>query len=320
MNEPMAVVTAPVVDPRLPEDVRRALERDPSVLHPGSGPVPGLPLGGRRPRDFVFALWQAPLWTYLPALVGTLYSTRVRNAALAAQVLVVAAFAVAPEIALVAGLALQPVVYAFLVSRCGEGEAGRLARLHHGRYLRPQELGGERRRLLERARKAVAAVLGSRSQAEGLLDDIRNAVTLPHQVWEIAETLFELDRLAAEHRGADPNDPRVAELLAPQREVLRLATASVSERISALESYAAQVRAADAALEQWEVVQRLAAKGDAYRDLLARTVRDELAVAEIDGLTEQARAVEEALRASIEKARRAGLALVPAPAPERKVG
>ncbi|GAB2811743.1 hypothetical protein GCM10022221_06540 [Actinocorallia aurea] len=314
--ERLYALTGPVIDPALPPKTREVLENHPESLHPGAAPRRPAALGGLQPMDAVFALWQTPLWTYLPGLMGTLYSPRVRNAAFAAQAVVIAAFVLVPGWALAAELCLQPFVLAFLLTRCGEGAAGRLARDHHGRYLLPEELSGSYRDLLTRARKAVAYVLGSRVQTEGLLDDIRNTVTLPQQAWEVAETLFELNRLSAEHRDADSRDPQIAELLGPQQEVLRLATASVTERIEALEAYAERVKAADAALRQWETVQRLAAKGDAYQDLLARTVRDELAVAEIAGLTEQARAVEEALRASVEKARRAGLALVP----ERKAG
>ena len=103
----------------------------------------------------------------------------------------------------------------------------------------------------------------------------------------------------------------VIELLGPQKKALDLARASVTERIVALEKYAERTIAADEALKAWETVQRLASNSDAYSDLLARTVRDELAIAEIDGLTEQAGRVEEALRNSVAKARRAGLALVP---------
>ncbi|ROO83014.1 hypothetical protein EDD29_0502 [Actinocorallia herbida] len=314
--ERLYALTGPVIDPALPPKTREVLENHPESLHPGTGPRPAGPLGGLRPMDAVLALWQTPVWTYVPALIGTLYSPRVRNIAFAAQALVIAGFVLQPGLALAVQLCLQPFVFAFLLSRCGEGVAGRLARDNHGRYLLPQELNGQYGDLLGRARKAVASVLFSRVQTQGLLDDIRNTVTLPQQVWDIAETIFELDRLSDEHRGADARNPQVAELLAPQREVLRLATASVTERIEALEAYAARVKAADEALHQWETVQRLAARGDAYQDLLARTVRDELAVAEIEGLTEQARVVEEALRASVEKARRAGLALVP----ERKAG
>ncbi|GAA2723112.1 hypothetical protein [Actinocorallia aurantiaca] len=66
----------------------------------------------------------------------------------------------------------------------------------------------------------------------------------------------------------------------------------------------------------------MATHNDAYQELLARTVRDELAVVEIEDLTEQARIIEHALRASVADARRAGLALLPgAPeATERKAG
>ncbi len=66
-------------------------------------------------------------------------------------------------------------------------------------------------------------------------------------------------------------------------------------------------------------MRRVAAHGDAYQELLARTVRDELAVAEIGALTEQAAIIERALRAGVADARRAGLALLP-DTPARKAG
>lgn len=74
---------------------------------------------------------------------------------------------------------------------------------------------------------------------------------------------------------------------------------------------AAQTGAADEALLQWETARRLSERSEAYQELLARTVRDELAVAQIAGLTEEARRVEEVLRASVRRARRVRLALAP---------
>jgi DNA-binding MarR family transcriptional regulator len=178
--------------------------------------------------------------------------------------------------------------------------------------VRPEDLSETGAGLLQRAQLAVAAVLESEVNQAGLLDDVRNAVTLPAQVWEIAHTLTQVDELRIEHEAVpDREDPRIAEILVAQAEALALATGSVTRRIRALEDYAVRVRAADEALRQWETVQRLSARGEAYRELLARTVRDEFAVAEIAGLTEEARRIEEALRASVSRARKAGLALTP---------
>ncbi|WP_106399541.1 hypothetical protein [Actinocorallia populi] len=301
-----------VVDPQIPQEEQRILKSAPEALYGPMETVPEPRLGGRTGRDAFFALWQAPVWTFLPGLMGTFHGSRVRAAGLAAQAVLIGALAWQPRSVFTAlVLAVLPAAFLVLLALCGEDAAGRLARLRHGHYVQYGDLAQKYRSLLYRAAKAVETVLESEVNAHGLLDDVRNTVTLPAQRWEIAQTLMELDRLTDEHEGTRADDPRVAELLAPQKEILRLATASVTERIAALEEYAAQTRAADEALEQWRTIQRLAANGDAYQELLARTVRDELALVEIGGLTEQARIVEEALRASVAKARRTGLSLVP---------
>jgi len=301
-----------VVDPQLPQEEQRILKGAPDALY---GPVETVPeprLGGRTGRDALFALWQAPVWTFLPGLMGTFHGSRAGAAGTAVQAALIGTLFWRPQpVFTVLVLAVLPSAFLLLFALCGEDAAGRLARRRHGHYVRYGDLAQKYRSLLYRAAKAVETVLESEVDAQGLLDDVRNTVTLPAQQWEIARTLMELDRLTDEHEGTRADDPRVARVLAPQKEVLRLATASVTERIAALERYAAQTRAADEALEQWRTVQRLAANGDAYQELLARTVRDELALAEIDGLTEQARIVEEALHASVAEARRAGLSLVP---------
>ncbi|WP_433347308.1 hypothetical protein ACQP25_29705 [Microtetraspora malaysiensis] len=146
----------------------------------------------------------------------------------------------------------------------------------------------------------------------GLLDDVRNRVTLPDQVWEVASTLALLDTLRREHEVVpDRQHQPIAEMLDAQAQALNLATESATRRVAAIEDYAARVRGADDALQQWETVQRLSARSATYQDLLARTVRDELAIIQITEMTEEARRVEEALRASVKRARKAGLALTP---------
>jgi len=301
-----------VVDPRLPEEERLLLRSAPEALYGPSETVVRPRFGGRTGRDAAFAFWQAPLWTFLPGLVALFHGPRVRAAGLAAQASAVIALLWWPQTAFtVLVLIVMPTAFAVLLALCGEDAAGRVARLRHGHYVRGDSLSAKHRMLLRRAVKAVESVLRSEANARGLLDDVRNAVTLPAQLWEIAQTLVELDRLTAEHKGARVDDPWLAALVASQRKALHLATTSVIERIEALENYAAQTRAADEALERWRAVQRLAANDDAYQELLARTVRDELAAAEIRGLTGQARVLEVALQASLAEARRAGLSLVP---------
>ncbi|MCT9933894.1 hypothetical protein N5079_27145 [Planotetraspora sp. A-T 1434] len=308
----------PVIDPEVPERARNLLIDDAVVLH-GPGVLPRRPwFGGRTWQDVGVCLVHTPVWVLLPGLMGWFYGRRVKAVGLVAQGIVVG-LAVA---AAVGGLGLgaffvlcgcaMPVLFGVLVGRCGEGPAARLARSLHGRYVRPQDLDAAGVRLLGRAQMAVAAVLESDVNAAGMLDDVRNAVTLPAQVWEIALTLMRVDRLRAEHEAVpDRDNPRIAEMLDAQAEALTLATEAVTRRIGAIEDYAAQVRAADDALRQWKTVQHLSGRSAAYQELLASTVRDELAIAQIAGLTEEARRIEETLRASVSRARKAGLALAP---------
>ncbi|MBX6383573.1 MAG: hypothetical protein IRZ07_11485 [Microbispora sp.] len=308
----------PVIDPEVPERARMVLLRDPGALLAPGAPPRRPRFGGRTVHDAWLCLSHAPVWTLLPALMGGFYGGAARWAGLAAQAVLVGLAAVSiawgpgmGAFLLLCGCAM-PVVFCVLLWRCGEGPAGRLARTLHGRYVRPQDLGEAAAGLLERAREAVEAVLGSEVNRAGLLDDVRNAVTLPAQLWEIASTLAHIEALRAEHEAVPhPEDHRIAGLLGAQAQALDLATEAVTRRVAALEDYAAQAAAADKALRQWETARRLSARSAAYRELLARTVRDELAVAQIAGLTEEARRVEEVLRVSVRRARDAGLALAP---------
>ncbi|MFJ2568196.1 hypothetical protein ACIO02_35635 [Streptomyces sp. NPDC087568] len=205
------------------------------------------------------------------------------------------------------------------VAGCGMDEVQRLARRHHGRYYVAEDFGSSRLRLLvgcsprwqmKRVQDAVTTVLESEVNKAGLLDEVANAVTLPAQEWELAEALVELTRLARQVRSAARGtaaSPRVLEVLEPQKRALRLSAEALERRIEALERYAEHTRAADRTYREWRAVQELEELGDDMRELLARTVRDELAVAEIDGLADRARIQE--LRRSLGEARQAGLVL-----------
>ncbi|MEV4114998.1 hypothetical protein AB0J64_45710, partial [Nonomuraea sp. NPDC049695] len=70
-----------------------------------------------------------------------------------------------------------------------EREVYEQLRLYEGRYVLVEDLDESSARLLSRAQRAIAAVTESRVNAEGLLDDVRNAVMLPAQEWEIARLL-----------------------------------------------------------------------------------------------------------------------------------
>ena len=85
-------------------------------------------------------------------------------------------------------------------------------------------------------------------------------------------------------------------LLDRQVQAAELADASVAARVAALERYAAEVREADAAYRDWEQAAALAELSGQHLDMLARTAADEHGIAEIQAMSQQARAVRLALR------------------------
>ncbi|WP_433137826.1 hypothetical protein ACQPZ8_35410 [Actinomadura nitritigenes] len=185
-----------------------------------------------------------------------------------------------------------------------EPAAARAAREHHGRYLLPADFDRPAARLLVRAQSAIDAVLRSQSHRTGLLDDVGNTVVLPRQEWAIASTLAEHTRLRRERvvQQTERLSPRVRALLEPQERALALSARSVTVRIEALEAYARRVGEADDAFHESRVLAALPEQNARYRDLLAGTVGDEMAAAEIRGMAEDAHRTERALREEVAEA------------------
>ncbi|WP_018657526.1 hypothetical protein [Actinomadura flavalba] len=308
----------PVIDPDVPASERALLSAEPARLAPATAPAPApSSWGGRTLGDVLAALPMATIGGFLPVAVGPLLQGgRGLAVGAAAQAGLIAAWwfsGIGTMFA--AATALQLLLLAVLVGvATGEDEHAALARRHHGRYLVPDDFadgsltswfGVSLQRLMKRTQRAVADVLESDVNAAGLLDDTANAVALPRQEWEIAQALAELTRLAREvARVSDgATGERVREAVAPQRAALTTAASALAERVEALERYASRTRAADTAYREWRTLQELAELGDETRDVLARTVRDELAVAEIDGLADRSGLAP--LRDTLAEARRA---------------
>ncbi|MGI5322271.1 hypothetical protein [Actinomadura nitritigenes] len=193
--------------------------------------------------------------------------------------------------------------------------ARELERRRH-RYLTPEDFDGPGRALLARVQAAVDAVRDSQVNREGLLDAVDNAVTLPRQEWEIAQVLARQSKLRREQEEmaeAAPL-PEVEAALRPLREKLDFSVEAVTRRIEALERYAERARAADEALAAHRHLESLAAKAHEYDELLADTVRDDLALPAIERLTEQGDALVRTLRERLAKAAEAGGELPPPPA------
>jgi hypothetical protein len=172
------------------------------------------------------------------------------------------------------------------------------------RYLTPQDFDDEGRALMARVQKAVDTVRDSRVNQEGLLDTVDNAVTLPRQEWEIAQVLARQSKLRIEQDEADL--PEVQAVLRPFKQKLDLSVQAVTRRVEALERYAELTKAADEALIAQRRLEALAARSHEYDDLLADTVRDDLALPAIERLTEQSDELVRTLRNRLAEAAEAG--------------
>jgi hypothetical protein len=196
----------------------------------------------------------------------------------------------------------------------GSTAADVAARAYHGRYLTGADFDARSRVLLRRAQDAVDAVTSAEVYQAGLLDD----PALAEQEWDIAVALREHARLRvaraelvrADAETPEPGTPEpgtavagtaVAAVLASQAEAARAADASIADRVAALERYADEVRSADAAYQDWQQAAALAKLNDRHLDMLARTAADELGIAEIEAMSQQARAVRLALRELCER-------------------
>ncbi|GAA0577516.1 hypothetical protein [Actinomadura livida] len=184
------------------------------------------------------------------------------------------------------------------------------------RYLTPQDFDDEGRAMLGRVQAAIDAVRDSEVNREGLLDSVDNAVTLPRQEWEIAQVLARQSKLRAEQEelaGGGTLLPEVEAALAPLREKLAISVAAVTRRVEALERYAARARSADEVLRAQRHLESIAEKARQYDELIADTVRDDLALPAIERLTEQSDELVRTLRERLAKAAEAGGELPPPP-------
>jgi hypothetical protein len=305
-------VSAIVLDPSLPEGHRRLMAAQPELLPP----TPERPAwGGRTLGDVLTALSQSALWSFLPLVVGLVH--RGRLVLLAGLLLQAAMLAILIRYGFtaffLAGVTVQTAAFLVLLALAGESPVAGYGRRHRGRYVTAAMLEPLDAALLERTVAATATVLRSRLDRDGLLDGIANRVVLPRQEWEIAETLTELTRLRREQAGARSGrlTERISAMLQSQDEALKVATRALARRISSLEEYARRTEEAEEVYAEWRTLQDLADDGEAYRELLSRTVRDDLAAGEVGELTERAKRLEASLHESVEQARLAGLTLIP---------
>ncbi|MCA2184436.1 hypothetical protein [Nonomuraea cavernae] len=187
------------------------------------------------------------------------------------------------------------------------------ARRLAGRFVLREELDDAARALMNRAQTAIESVLVSRVNAEGLLDQARNAVMLPEQEWEIARLLAKLSALRAEHEEvvAEGVTPEVAAVADPLARALDSSEGAVLARVEALERYAGHVADAERAYRARHQIEQLNVRLPRYEELLAESGAGDAAVPELGRLGEEADLLERALRDSVSSAHEAFRHLAP---------
>jgi hypothetical protein len=181
----------------------------------------------------------------------------------------------------------------------------------------PSALDRMSRELLIRAQIAISSALDSAADDALESPGIVTELTLRWHEWQIAIALRDITDLRAEYEfnAAASAGPMTDSVLAPQHRALRLAQDTIESRVTALERYAAEVLAARSAFRDWHDALRISNLNDRYLDLVAHTEADKLAISEIGGLTDQAAAAAQAVRASVKQVSLAAAALaLPEPA------
>lgn len=191
----------------------------------------------------------------------------------------------------------------------------RLAQVHANQYILPEDLDYPCQMLLRRAQNAVEAIMRSKVHKAGLIDSIENQVSLPEEIWQIAQRLRRLSSMHAEHGKIIPRElpPGMEDAFRPYTSALDAAWTSLSQRVRHLEKYAKQVLKADKVYHAHQRLERLADKTPEYQQLLAENVRDELAHERIRELSDQAAHVRKLFEESIMQARQAAGELLRSP-------
>src|SRR3984885_2410970 len=195
-----------------------------------------------------------------------------------------------------------------LIRMTKEQIAGRTGPLRQIRYrdevVSPLALELDCRRLLQRAQRAIAAIVTSRVYAGDLRGTVEESVLRQHE-WDIALALREITELlldlVASNAGGTPG-PLTAPVLISQSRAISMARDGTTARVLALELLAAQVAAAEAARRDWETAHRMAANNDKFLDLVARTAADQHATVEITDLADATQEVREALQRATQAA------------------
>jgi len=285
----------PVFAPDVPVGVRRLYERRPELFVPASAPRP------KRQTSWSVAPGNTfgTLLVWLAVCVGGWILALIILAGVLPTAIAAWSAAALAGVAVVA-------TGGVLVKSGLEDRGHKAVRLQHGKYLLPADFDEDSARLLGRAQRAVKTVLGATVTQRGLLDEVKNELVLPEQLWDIAQVLREQTALRArQHEVA--RGMATAELeavLGPQRRALALSVEAIKRKVDLLDRYADRVRSADAALRAEAALE----DGDRYIELLARTEpAGDTSI--VQGFTDEATALKDTLTRSVNAARDAGRTL-----------
>ncbi len=285
----------PVFAPDVPAGVRRLYDQRPELF---------VPAGHPRPK-------RETSWSVAP---GNTFGTLLVWLAVCVGgwilALILMAATLPAEVAAWTALALAGIAFVatggIVVKSAVEDRGHKAVRLQHGKYLLPEDFDEAARRLLGRAQRAVKTVLEATVTRRGLLDELKNDLVLPEQLWDIAQVLREQTVLRARQRDVS-RGMTTAELeavLGPQRRALALSMEAIKRKVDLLDRYADRVRSADAALRAEAALE----DGDRYIELLARTEpAGDTTV--LQGFADEASALRDTLTRSINAARDAGRTL-----------
>ena len=287
--DPRALPPRLVIDPSLPREISVELRSSPHILR--------MARGGKRMDT-----------TFNPALLFVLPAMLLLIGIVVGFPLAVVATAGVGLITLLRWMAVEG-AYRTTKRRL------RLAYAHADHYVLAEDLDYPCQQLLRRAQNAVEVILGSKVHRAGLIDTIDNQVTLPEEVWQIAQRLRKLSAMHAEHGKLVPRElpPGMEEAFKPYSNALDAAWTSLSKRVRHLEKYAKQVIKTDKVYQTHRRLEALAARTPDYQRLIAETVHDELAHQQIRERADQAAHARKMFEESITQARQAAGALLRAP-------
>lgn len=258
-----------VIDPRVPDEARRALSVARGQLIPYWQPAPPKPAPPAPVTGRQVVTWGV---TALGGLIGAVLAGAAGSVGWVALLLAVAGLATAGT-----------VMNGFARTRASQQWAARQWNLRHARvywhrqYIVPgTDLDDAARQTWARTVAAANRIGGSYVVQAKIVDSVQVAEDLPQRVWEIAEGLTGLSRARGRQREilrqAGSDTERVAAKVSAQERVMKAEARRLEGRVRRLEEIAGLMRKADAVKRPEVVVDHLGEVDDLLGELRARSV------------------------------------------------